>query len=138
MNLSNFINKESVTRVAAGTIGALATLPLKKFVTPKIPFINRSEMTQDISLLIGGIAVAAFSSNKNIKTAGFGMSLVSGFNLAKGMVQKAGIGSIQDGNPAFMGNVEAAPAGVLMGTTGSQFDGDSFDTTSGNAGEMDF
>lgn len=139
MNLS-FINKESITRVAWGTGGALATLPMKKFVLPKVPVINKKEVYGDVALLVGGIALAAFSNNRNVKTAGFGMSLAAGFNIGKSFVQKAGIGSTQEGTPPFMSGVESAPNPVLMGSTGTgfEFGSDSYDFSSSEAGEMDF
>jgi hypothetical protein len=137
MNLSNFINKETITRVAAGTIGGLATLPAKKFLLSKIPFIKDKELYQDITLLVTGIGLAAFTKNSNLKTAGLGMSLVSGYNIGSSFVKNAGIGAADA--PVFMGLAEEpAAANVFMGEANGDYTDSSYDTTPGDAGEMNY
>ena len=140
MNLNSFINKETITKVAAGTIGGLSTLPLKKFVTSKVPFLKEKELYQDIAGLVLGIGVAAFSKNSNVKTLGLGMSLVSGFNMGKGLLENAGIGDVfinGTDDAVFMGDTSEP---VLMGASGdvSNYASDSIDTTSSAAGEMNY
>jgi len=144
MKLQDIVNKETGVKLLFGTGGALATLPAKKFLLSKVPFIKDKELYQDLTALALGVAIAAFSGNKNIKTAGLGMSLVSGFNVGRSFVQGAGLGTTM---PAFDGYSDVMPIGssdVMMGATNvlmgnaSSFDGDSLDTTSAEAGEMNY
>lgn len=141
MNLSKFVNKETITKIAFGTGGALAALPIKKFVWTKVPFVKDKESHQDIANIVTGIAIGAFSKNSNIKTAGLGLSLISAFNLAKPLVQGAGLGSISDGKGVFMGNVQD-PGGptpnVMMGAANNFQMSTGDDTSSFQAGEMDY
>lgn len=142
MNLSKFVNKETLINVGAGTAGALATLPLKKFVFTKIPVINKSEMRMDIANIALGIALGAFSSKKAVKMAGLGMAFAGGFSLAKPLVQKAGIGAVNDGKGVMLQGVNEG-SGVLLGNASAAagddyYAGSAMDTSSAEAGEMDF
>ena len=144
MKITDVINKETGVKLLFGTAGALATLPAKKFLLSKVPYVKDKELYQDVATLVLGVVIAAFSSNKNVKTAGFGMSLASGLSIGRSYVTGAGLGST---NPPFMGYTDVQPIGaseVMMGATnvlmGSahDFGGDSQDTTGKETGEMDY
>lgn len=142
MNLQKFISKEKVTHLAFGVGGGLSTVPLKKFALSKIPVIQNKEWYQDLACVIGGIAIGAFAKNPNVKTFGLGMSLTGGFNLARPLLSKAGIGSIPDGRGVFMQGYDETPINpVMMGNTdGTDYPNFSTagDATGGESGEMDF
>ncbi len=142
MNLSKFVNKETLINVGSGTAGALATLPLKKFILTKVPVVNKSEMRMDIANIALGIALGAFSSKKPVKMFGLGMAFAGGFSLAKPLVQKAGIGAINDGKGVLMQGINDG-SGVMLGDAGTAAGEDyssssAMDSTSSEAGEMDF
>jgi hypothetical protein len=133
-NMKNIFSTETLKNVGAGVAGGASTLIVKKYALSKVPFLKDNEMYQDAATLVAGIAIGAFAKGSMLKTFGLGMSLVGGYNLVKPLVTKAGLGATD----VLMGEIPMETGGnVLMGAVDS-YSSSSFDTTSGEAGEMDF
>ena len=135
--MKNIFSAETLKHVAAGVAGGAATLPVKKFALSKVPFIKDKESYQDITTIVAGIAIGAFSKGSMMKTFGLGMSLVGGYNLVKPLIANAGIGATD----VFMGEIPMETGGsVLMGATPgvSDYSSSSYDYSPADAGEMDF
>ena len=82
MKLGNVFSKENLTAVGSGVAGAAVSVPAKKYLFAKIPGLDTRENLQDAAVLVTGIAIAAFSGKKAVKTFGLGMSIVGGYNLS--------------------------------------------------------
>lgn len=132
--MKNIFSTETLKTVGAGVAGGATTLVAKKFVLSKVPFIKDNEMYQDAATVIAGIAIGAFAKGSMLKSFGLGMSLVGGYNLVKPLVAKAGLGATD----VLMGEIPMETSNsVLMGAVDS-YSSSSFDTSSAEAGEMDF
>jgi hypothetical protein len=132
--MKNIFSTETLKNVGAGVAGGATTLVVKKYALSKVPFLKDKETYQDAATLVAGIAIGAFAKGSMLKTFGLGMSLVSGYNLVKPIMEKQGLGATD----VLMGEIPMETGGnVLMGAVDS-YSSSSFDTTSGEAGEMDF
>lgn len=139
MNFKEMFNAENLKAVGAGVLGAAATVPVKKFALDKIPGMTGKETIQDATTLVVGLALGAFSKGKILKGFGAGMAVVGGYNLIRPMLTKAGLGE----TGAFLGEVDmegdmsTGGEGVFIGAI-DDYSSDSYDYTSGDAGEMNF
>lgn len=138
MKIKEMFNTENLKAVGAGVVGAAVTVPVKKFALDKIPGLAGKTQIQDATTLILGIAIGAFSKGKMGKSFGAGMAIVGGYNLLSPMLTKAGLGEAD----AFLGEVgddmTESDGNVLMGATGDDFGGDSYDYSPADSGEMNF
>lgn len=112
MKLGNLFSKENLTAVGSGVAGAAVSVPAKKYLFAKIPGLDTRENLQDAAVLVTGIAIAAFSGKKAVKTFGLGMSIVGGYNLVKPLLSKAGLGATN----VMMGEIPVETSAPLMGS----------------------
>ena len=127
MKLGNVFSKENLTAVGSGVAGAAVSVPAKKYLFAKIPGLDTRENLQDAAVLVTGIAIAAFSGKKAVKTFGLGMSIVGGYNLVKPLLSKAGLGATD----VMMGAVPVETAAPMMGAVDVDF-------PTGGEGEMEY
>jgi len=127
MKLGNVFSKENLMAVGSGVAGAAVSVPAKKYLFAKIPGLDTRENLQDAAVLVTGIAIAAFSGKKAVKTFGLGMSIVGGYNLVKPLLSKAGLGATD----VMMGAVPVATAAAMMGAVDVDF-------PTGGEGEMEY
>ena len=127
MKLGNVFSKENLMAVGSGVAGAAVSVPAKKYLYAKIPGLKDKENFQDAAVLVTGIAIAAFSGKKALKTFGLGMSIVGGYNLVKPLLSKAGLGATD----VMMGAVPVETAAPMMGAVDVDF-------PTGGEGEMEY
>ena len=127
MKLGNVFSKENLMAVGSGVAGAAVSVPAKKYLFAKIPGLTDKENLQDAAVLVTGIAIAAFSGKKALKTFGLGMSIVGGYNLVKPLLSKAGLGATD----VMMGAVPVETGAPMMGAVDVDF-------PTGGEGEMEY
>ena len=136
--IGKFLSKEFVTDLAAGTVGAAVSVPAKSLLFSKV---SPNAMAQDAMVLGAGAVLHGMGKTRIVKSAGTGMALAGAYSLIGPMIENA-LSSVTAAIPGgetttagvgnvFMGNTHSD---VLMGSFGP----DSYDYTSGEAGEMDF
>lgn len=140
--IGKFLSKEFVTDLAAGTVGAAVSVPAKSLLFSKV---SSNAMVQDGLVVVTGAALHGMGKSRMVKSAGTGMALAGAYSLIGPIIENAlssVTGAVTGGDTGseggttgfgnvFMGNVGSD---VLMGSFGP----DSYDYTSGEAGEMDF
>ena len=126
MKLGNLFSKENLTAVGSGVAGAAVSVPAKKYLFAKIPGLTDKENLQDAAVLVTGIAIAAFSGKKAVKTFGLGMSIVGGYNLVTPLLTTAGLAG-----DVMMGAVPAETSAPMMGAVDVDF-------PTGGEGEMEY
>lgn len=117
MKLGNVFSKENLTAVGSGVAGAAVSVPAKKYLFAKIPGLDTRENLQDAAVLVTGIAIAAFSGKKAVKTFGLGMSIVGGYNLVKPLLSKAGLGATD----VMLGQIPVETSAPMMGAVEMDF-----------------
>ena len=127
MKLGNVFSKENLMAVGSGVAGAAVSVPAKKYLFAKIPGLTDKENLQDAAVLVTGIAIAAFSGKKALKTFGLGMSIVGGYNLVKPLLSKAGLGATD----VMMGEIPVTTSAPMMGNVDVDF-------PTGGEGEMEY
>jgi len=140
--IGKFLSKEFVTDLAAGTVGAAVSVPAKSLLFSKV---SSNATAQDAMVLGAGVVLHGMGKSRIVKSAGTGMALAGAYSLVGPIIENAlasvtgavatatapaggaaGVGNV------FMGTTDAAD--VLMGSFGA----DSYDYTSGEAGEMNY
>jgi hypothetical protein len=133
----NLFSKENLMGAASLGVGAAAAKVVQKKVLPKVLGPTTPAYVSDLAPVAVGLVLPSLIKGRFAQGVGDGMIAVGVGALVEGLLMKVGNKPMGE---VLLGEMD--DAGVLMGAAEdggfSDFSGDSFDTSSAFAGEMDF